>query len=64
MTVAHKLFHVIAGVVFLVLAIIHAFRVLYGWYAIIGGLVVPLWLSGVGVLLALYMAYWSLKTMQ
>lgn len=48
-----------AGVVFLLVALIHFLRVLFGWTLIVGDMDVPEWFSWFGVLLALYLSYAS-----
>lgn len=48
-----------AGVVFLIVALIHFMRVLFGWDLIVGDTAVPEWFSWFGVLLALYLSYAS-----
>jgi hypothetical protein len=48
-----------AGIVFLIVAVIHFLRLMTGWALIVGSLVVPLWLSWFGVALALYLSYAS-----
>lgn len=47
---------VIAGTIFLAVAILHLTRLAFGWAFILGEFVVPTWLSWVGVLLAMYMS--------
>ena len=50
----------IAGIVFLIVAVVHFLRLLTGWTLIVGDLAVPLWLSWFGVVVALYLSYASL----
>jgi len=54
----HKLL-LIAGAVFLIVAAVHALRLLLGWTLIVGDLGIPLWLSWFGVVIALYLSYAS-----
>jgi hypothetical protein len=49
----------IAGVVFLIVAVIHFFRLMFGFDFIVGDLGVPVWLSWVGFALAAYLSYAS-----
>jgi len=49
----------IVGLIFLVVAVVHAVRLVFGWDIIVGDLVVPLWLSWVGVAFAAYLSYAS-----
>ena len=52
-----KIFTVTAGVVFSLIAVLHALRLLLGWDAVIGGWTVPIWLSWVALAGAGYLAY-------
>ncbi len=49
----------LAGVIFLVVALAHLLRIAFNWKLLLGGAVVPLWLSWVGVLIAAYLSYSS-----
>ena len=49
----------ITGVVFLIVAVIHFARLMFGWELIVGDLGVPLWLSWLGVVLTGYLSYAS-----
>ena len=53
-----KTFNGVAGIIFLLIAVLHALRLLYGWGAGIGGWVVPMWFSWAGVVITGYLA-WS-----
>ncbi len=48
----------VSGVIFLLIAVLHALRIAYGWSAQIGGWTVPLWLSWAALVIAGYLA-WS-----
>jgi len=52
-----KTFTVTAGVVFSLIAVLHALRLLLGWEAAIGGWTVPSWLSWLALAAAGYLAY-------
>ncbi len=52
-----KTFTVTAGVVFSLVAALHALRLLLRWEAVIGGWTVPFWLSWVALAAAGYLAY-------
>ena len=56
-----KTFTVTAGVVFSLIAVLHALRLLLGWEAMIGGWSVPMWLSWLALALAGYLAYTAFK---
>ena len=52
-----RTFNTAAGTVFLLVAILHTLRLLFGWQAIIGGWTIPLWVSWAGVVVAGFLAY-------
>ena len=52
-----RTFSKVAGVIFLLIAILHALRLAYGWPAVIGGWAVPMWLSWAALIIAGYLAY-------
>lgn len=52
-----KTYFTVTGLIFLVMAILHAARITYGWEAIINGWNVPLWLSWVAFVVSGYLAY-------
>ena len=49
------------GILFLIIAVLHALRLLYGWPAVIGTFVVPMWASWVAVVVAGTLSYHGLK---
>jgi len=51
----------ISGWIFGIIAVLHAARLVLGWEAVIGGFVLPLWLSGVAIIIAGYLAYQAMK---
>ena len=58
---SQKTFCLVAGLIFLIVAIGHAMRIAFRWEAMIGGWMVPVWVSGVGVIVAGYLAFEGLK---
>ena len=56
-----KTFVVTAGVVFSLVAALHALRLLLGWDAAIGGWLVPMWLSWLALAVSGYLAYTAFK---
>ena len=46
-----------AGTIFLIIAVLHLLRLIFGWNAVMEGWNVPLWLSGVALVVAGYLAY-------
>jgi len=58
---SQKTFCVIAGLIFLIVAIGHAMRLAFRWEAMMGGWVVPMGVSWVGVFVAGFLAFEGLK---
>jgi len=50
-----------AGVVFSLVAVLHALRLLLGWDAVIGGWPVPMWFSWLALALAGYLAFTAFR---
>ena len=47
-----KPFTTIAIVIFSLVAVLHVLRLIFGWEAVIKGLVMPMWVSAVGIIVA------------
>ena len=47
-----KPFITIAIVIFSLVAVLHVLRLIFGWQAVIDGLVIPMWASVVGFIIA------------
>lgn len=56
-----KSFSTTAGVIFFLVALLHAVRILYGWEAVVGGLEVPPWVSGIALVISVYLSYAGLR---
>lgn len=59
-----KTFLGITGVLFLLMTILHVARIIFGWNAIIGGWVIPLWVSWIAIVLAGFLSFQSWKLMK
>ena len=57
----HKTYTLTTAVLFLVIAVLHALRLAYGWTAVLGGWTVPAWLSLVALVVAAYLAWQGFK---
>jgi len=55
------MFAFFAGLIFAVVAVFHALRLLYGWEVVINAWEVPVWISGAGVMVTAYLAYHGLR---
>jgi hypothetical protein len=52
-----KLFHLIAGTIFALVALLQALRLYMGWTVVIGGWNAPLWISWIAVVVAAGLSY-------
>ncbi len=57
-------FSLVAGVIFLVMAIMHVLRLVLKWEAVINGRTVPMWVNWVGVPITGYLAYEGFRLSQ
>lgn len=51
----------VSGAVFILVAFVHATRLLMGWEVSINGQIIPLWVSVLGVVVAGFLGYTALK---
>ena len=56
-----KNFFAVSGTVFLLIALVHLFRILQDWQVIIGDYTLPVWMSWAAVIAGLYLSYQGLK---
>src|SRR6185503_3820156 len=49
----------LVGVVFLIVAILHLLRIVFGWNLILGEVNIPIWLSWIGIFVPGYLSYSS-----
>jgi uncharacterized membrane protein len=52
-----RAFSLVTAVLFLLIALLNAVRLLRGWQVTIEGAVVPIWISWIGLAIASYLAY-------
>ena len=50
-------FELVAGVVFLLITLGHVFRVIFGVSLVVYGISVPIWASGIAIIIMGYLAY-------
>jgi hypothetical protein len=60
-TVSKTSFSVLAGVIFLIVAVAHALRLVFKWAVVIAGWQVPMWVSVVALVVATYLAYEGIR---
>ena len=56
-----KRFNMVAAVIFAAVALLHALRLLMGWPVVIGGWMVPMWVSGAGLVIAAGLSYFAMS---
>jgi uncharacterized membrane protein YhaH (DUF805 family) len=56
---SRKTYMTVTATLFLVVAIVHLLRIIFGWQVEIGGLSIPFWVSWLGVLVAGALAYFG-----
>ena len=59
---AQPTYSLVAGIIFSLVSILHALRLLRGWHVVIGDLSVPVWISWIGLAIAGYLAYEGLRS--
>ena len=52
-----RTFSLVTAVLFSFVALLHAVRLLRGWQVTIEGTVMPVWISWIGLAIAVYLAY-------
>ncbi len=60
-TMSPKSFSMTAGAIFLIIAMLHAARLFYGWEAVVGGFQVPAWVSWIALVISAYLSYAGLS---
>ena len=56
-----KTYMTVTATLFLIVAIMHLLRIIFGWPVEIGGLSIPFWVSWLGVLVAGGLAYFGFR---
>jgi len=52
---------VITGIIFIVIALLHLLRIVYGWKVVIGPWTAPEWISWVALVVAGYLGYEGIR---
>jgi hypothetical protein len=52
-----RIFSLVTAILFSLIALLHASRLVRGWHVMIGDIVVPVWVSWIGLVIAAYLAY-------
>jgi hypothetical protein len=60
-TMDQRAYNTITAVVFLIVAVLHLLRIIFGWPASIGGLDIPLWVSWLALVVTGALAYFGFR---
>ena len=52
-----QIFSLVTAMLFSLIALLHAIRLAQGWHVTIGDIVMPVWVSWIGLVIAAYLAY-------
>ena len=58
---SQKTFSLAAGLIFLLIAVMHVLRLAFRWEVVLNGWSVPMWVSVVAIVIAAYLALEGLK---
>jgi hypothetical protein len=58
---SQKAFSLVAGLIFLLVAVAHLFRLLLRWSVILNGWTVPMWVSPIALVVAAFLAFEGLR---
>jgi hypothetical protein len=59
--VDQKAYNTITAVLFLIMAVLHLLRIIFGWPAQLGGLGIPLWASWIALIITGALAYFGFR---
>ena len=54
----------LAAAIFLIVAVVHALRLIFKWVVLIGGWQVPMWVSAVAIVITAYLSYEGFRVSQ
>ena len=54
---SNNMYTLLAGAIFLLVAVAHALRLVFKWIGIVAGWQVPMWVSAVAFVIAAFLAY-------
>ena len=58
---SQRTFSLVAGLIFLVMAVLHILRLAFKWEVVLNGWSAPMWVSAVALLVATFLAFEGLK---
>jgi len=53
---SQKIYYYTVSSIFFIIAVLHLTRIIYSWPAVMGGVLIPMWVSWAAVVIALYLA--------
>ncbi len=56
-----KTYNVITSLIFIIVGVMHLLRIIYQWQIVIGTWAAPMWVSWLGVVVALVLVIYGLK---
>jgi hypothetical protein len=56
-----RTYNIVTAALFLIMAVLHLVRMIFGWPSQIGGLSIPLWASGLALIVAGALAYFGFR---
>ena len=54
-----KVYLMVSGSLFALVALLHLLRIVFNWQAVIGGWTVPMWLSWIGLAVTATLCVWA-----
>jgi hypothetical protein len=61
--VGQQTYNAVTAALFLIIAVLHLLRIVFGWAAEIGGLAIAMWVSWLGLVVAGALAYSGFRVM-
>jgi hypothetical protein len=58
---SQKTFSLVAGLIFLLIAVMHVLRLAFKWEVVVNGWSVPMWVSAVAIGIPAYLAFEGLR---
>jgi hypothetical protein len=59
--VNQRTYNAVTAVLFLIVALLHLLRIVFGWSAVIGGLAIPIWASWLALVVTGALAYFGFR---
>ena len=56
-----RTYNAVTGALFLIVALLHLLRIVFGWSAVIGGLAIPIWASWLALVVTGALAYFGFR---